>query len=224
MRPLLSILVLIGFVSRGIALEPAADPTLAVVRITSHGASGTVIQTTVGRSWILSCCHMFFGGNGRIDQQLLAKKIIIDGPTQPFAIRKSAEARVVLIDANADLCLIEIDNGPFHYVPVAPKGFKPGKRISSAGYDLMKWPITHVRNTIIGQFSGWTYTTERPSQGRSGGGLFDLDARVLIGVCNGLEVSGEGRGLFVSHQSILLFLSKSQGAGKTLPLQQRCPT
>ncbi len=33
------------------AFEPAADPALAAVRIKSHGASGTVIATTPGKSW-----------------------------------------------------------------------------------------------------------------------------------------------------------------------------
>jgi hypothetical protein len=131
-----------------------------------------------------------------------------------------------MADAKADLSLIELDNGPFHYVPVAHEGFKPGKRISSAGYDLMRCPVTHVPSTIISQINGWTYTKERPIQGRSGGGLFDLDARVLIGVCHGHELSDQGRGLFVSHESVLQFLGKRKppsGTPKT-PVQKLCPT
>ena len=54
----------------GLALALAAgaraqDPTLACVRIKSHGASGTVIATTRGKSWILSCAHMFLDGDNR---------------------------------------------------------------------------------------------------------------------------------------------------------------
>ena len=40
------------------------DPTLAAVRIKSHGASATIIATTEGRSWILGCAHMLTDGNG----------------------------------------------------------------------------------------------------------------------------------------------------------------
>jgi hypothetical protein len=47
------------------------DPTLAGVRIRSHGASGTVIGTTKGKTWILSCCHMFMGHGDQLDPALL---------------------------------------------------------------------------------------------------------------------------------------------------------
>src|SRR5207237_3382704 len=57
---LVAVLARAGTAQTGAA--PASDPALAVVRIKSHGASGTVIATAPGKSWILSCCHMFFGG------------------------------------------------------------------------------------------------------------------------------------------------------------------
>jgi hypothetical protein len=43
--------------------------------------------------------------------------------------------------------------------------------------------------------------------GRSGGGLWDIDAKVLIGVVQGYEVPPWGRrGIYVSHQAVLRFL------------------
>jgi hypothetical protein len=226
MKKVIATLFLAVFTHCSLALEPAADPTLASVRIKSHGASGTIIKTTVSRSWILSCCHIFFGSTGQLDQALISKRLVIDGPVQPHAIQGIAQSRVVLIDPKVDLSLIEIDNGPFNYVPVAPREYRPGRRVSSAGYDLMRWPATHVHNTILGQLSHWTYTKEKPIEGRSGGGLFDLDAKVLIGVCIGYEVSGEGRGLFVSHQSIMRFLNAEtpRSLAPNLPIQKPCPT
>jgi hypothetical protein len=228
-RAPVGLFLLIVLASPSPALEPAGDPALAVVRIKSHGASGTIVATTQGRSWILSCCHMFFGAMDRIDETLLNKRLVIDGPEQPNAAPKRSAARVLAADPLADLSLIEIDNGPFNYIPVAAAGFRPGPNLLSAGYDWMKWPIATRLATIVMESSAWTYTRERPVQGRSGGGLFDLDARVLIGVVNGYELSGQHRGIYVAHAAIVKFMSKSKGRMRPAHDQQRpepprCPT
>ena len=215
--------------ARAAALEPSADPRLAVVRVKSHGASGTIIATAPGQSWILSCAHMFFGPRDTLDDTLLRKKIVIDGPAQPNAPRLLATARLFAVDAERDLSLIEIANGPFNYVPVAPAGFQPGGNLLSAGYDAMKWPVTVRPATILGTLGNWTYTRERPGHGRSGGGLFDVGGKCLIGVVNGYEINGQERGIYVSHESILAFLAKCHGQmtgaprGPPLPVPMPAP-
>jgi hypothetical protein len=191
------------------ALEPAADPALATVRIKSHGASATVIATTDGRSWILGCAHMLTDDAGNPSAAARAKKFSIDGPSQPHAVRKSATgpARLAAWDYKIDLSLLVIDNGPFHYIPVAREGFRPGKNLASVGYDNMAWPVTVKPATIVASVGDTTFTRERPWHGRSGGGLCDRDARVLIGVVQGYELPPWGRrGVYVSHQAILRFL------------------
>jgi hypothetical protein len=193
------------------ALEPSGDPSLAVVRIKSHGASGTIIATAPGKSWILSCAHMFFGEHDTLDDKYTRKRIVIDGPAQPHAPQVLAASRLLAADPDHDLSLIEIANGPFNYVPVAPAGFQPGRNLSSVGYDEMKWPITTRPATILGSVGTWTYTREKPWHGRSGSGLFDLDGKCLVGVVNGYELNGQGRGIYVSHASVLAFLAKYQG-------------
>ena len=130
------------------------------------------------KSWILSCAHMFFGARDTLDDTYTHKKIVIDGPAQPYAMQKLAATRLLAADADHDLSLIEIDNGPFNYVPVAPQGFQPSRNLVSAGYDEMKWPITSKQATILVTMSDWTYTREKPWHGRSGGGLFDLDGNI----------------------------------------------
>src|SRR6516225_11268138 len=101
------------------------DPTLAAVRIKSHGASGTVIGSTKGKTWILSCCHMFMGHGDQLDAALLQKRLVMDGPQQPDAVLKGvASSRVLAYDAKLDLSLIELDNGPFYCIPVAPAAHK----------------------------------------------------------------------------------------------------
>ena len=114
-------------------------------------------------------------------------------------------------DADFDLSLLEIDNGPFQYIPVAPKGFQPGRNVASAGYDNMHWPITQKAATIVGSGDNWTFTREKPWHGRSGGGLFDLDAKRLIGVVNGYEVNHGQRGIYVSHDAVVKFIFAALG-------------
>jgi hypothetical protein len=197
------------------------DPSLAAVRIKSHGASGTIIGTSKGKSWILSCCHMFFGSRDGVDPALLNRSLVMDGPEQPGAVFKGvAGSRVLAHDARLDLSLIELDNGPFFSVPVAAAGHKPG-RLQSQGYDEMRWPVTLKSATFLGSFGTTTYTREKPWHGRSGGGLIDLDARVLIGVVQGYEVTGAERGLYVSLDGIVLFLRRHRP--QLLQIQMQAP-
>ncbi|MBI3406935.1 MAG: trypsin-like peptidase domain-containing protein [Planctomycetes bacterium] len=190
------------------AQAPAAEPAQAVVRIKSHGASGTVIATTEGRSWILSCAHMIMDHHNGLDRAALDRVLKMDGPPQPFAKHPKANARIIAYDLRLDLSLIEIDNGPFRFIPVAKRGYKPGKNIRSLGYDEMKWPITDKTANILGSSGDTTYTVEKPWHGRSGGALVDADASLLIGVVQGYEVYPNSRGLYVSHDAILRFLDK----------------
>ncbi len=160
---------------------------------------------------------MFFGAHDTLDAQLTNKRIVIDGPAQPQASPHLASARLLAADSDHDLSLIEIANGPFHYVPVAPAGFRPGPRLVSVGYDEMKWPITSRPATLLLTVGTWTYTRQKPWHGRSGGGLIDVDAHCLIGVVNGYEMSGQERGIYVSHASILGFLAQNQGPMTNAP-------
>jgi len=96
----------------------------------------------------------------------------------------------------------------------------------------MAWPITMKAATILISQGNTTYTKEKPWHGRSGGGLCDLDAKVLIGVVQGYEVPPWGRrGIYVSHQAILRFLRTQPRAGEQqTPLPRNpfhllpCPT
>ncbi len=189
-------------------IPPAGDPTLAVVRIKSHGASATIVWTTKDKSYLLGCAHMLEDDRGRPSPEVRGRKFVIDGPAQTHAARKLAAARLLAWDHSLDLSLIEIDNGPFHYVPVASKGHKPSRNTRSLGYDNMAWPVTNHLATILSVDGMTTYTREKPWHGRSGGGLIDVEARVLIGVVQGYEVGGGQRGLYVSHAAIVMFLEK----------------
>jgi hypothetical protein len=214
--------------------EPAADPALAAVRLKSHGASATVIATTRGKSWLLGCAHMFLDEEGRPSAALRARRLVLDGPRQPYAVFPGRCAcRLLAWDHDLDLSLLELDNGPFFHVPVAPRGHRPGKRLLSVGYDEMRWPVTRQTATLLQTKGGTTWTAERPWHGRSGGGLFDLGEPgasapgcLLIGVVQGYELEPPQRGLYVSHAAILAFLDRYLPVGPAgprppLPLQRQ---
>jgi len=168
----------------------------------------------------LGCGHMFLDEAGRPSEAERLRPFRIDGPPQPYAEKKRAAARLIAVDHDLDLSLIEIDNGPFYFVPVAKPGHKPGKNIWSLGYDNMAWPVTKKSATLLGTSGNTTYTLEKPWHGRSGGGLIDADSRSLIGVVQGYEVWPNPRGLYVSHSAIVRFLERH---GKFAPAPAETP-
>ncbi len=78
--------------------------------------------------------------------------------------------------------------------------------------------MTKKPATLLGTQGDTTFTVERPWHGRSGGGLIDVDARRLVGVVQGYEIGGRGRGVYISHAAILRFLEKVK-RDRLLPLK-----
>jgi hypothetical protein len=187
------------------AVPPSsANVAQAVVRIPSHGASATVIETRQGHTLLLGCAHAFEGS----DRQ---RPIHLDIPATNAGKPRQAAIRLLDIDYQADLSLMLLSDGPLEYVAtVAPAGHVPGKSILSVGYDEMRWPAQAMAATILGTSATITFTRERPGHGRSGGALLDADRGWLIGVVQGYEVTGQRRGLYVSHGAILRFLARQR--------------
>jgi len=208
---LIAALALFQPAHRASAAPPSTEElTHAVVRLSSHGASATVIATQTGRTLLLSCGHAFRGADR-------AKAILVDAPHPAAGRPKQVGVRLLQVDYEADLSLIELGDGPLPFVaPVAPAGHSPGSHLLSVGFDEMKWPATKKsarlwRGPEGGTDSAVTHTFERPWHGRSGGALLDLDTGHLIGVVSGYEVSGQRRGIYASHGAILRFLSATGG-------------
>jgi hypothetical protein len=171
-------------------------PADAVVRIPSHGCSGTVIASAPGRSYVLTCAHAFDGAD-------LRRPISLDGPAPPGEAGPRAVARVVRIDYRRDLALIEIGRAMPYVCPVAPAPTVGA--CTSVGYDSMRRPAVAQRATVWSTVGALTYTAERPWHGRSGGALIDRSGR-LVGVVQGYEVDHLRRGMYASHPAILEFL------------------
>lgn len=198
-----------------------ADPSWAVVRLPSHGASATVIATAPGKSYLLCCAHAFEGRDR-------TRPIAVDTPSPLAAGPLNPGVRLLAVDYALDLSLIEVAAGPLPYCcPVAPAGHRPSGRVISAGYDEMRLtadgrpPAVRVA-TVLGTSGNVTWTREVPWHGRSGGGLIDADAGVLIGVVQGYEVGGRNRGMYVSHAAVLAFTARAGCPdGRCLPWRQK---
>ena len=161
---------------------------------------------------------MFLDARGNPSETERLRPLRLDGPGQPYAEKKRSAARLVAFDHDLDLSLIEIDNGPFFYIPVAPPGHQPSQNLLSLGYDNMAWPVTNKTATLLLTDGNWTFTREKPWHGRSGGGLIDANARVLIGVVHGYEVKANGRGIYISHAAIRTFLARHWKTDPPAPL------
>ncbi|OAI46872.1 hypothetical protein AYO44_10475 [Planctomycetaceae bacterium SCGC AG-212-F19] len=195
------------------------DAAFAVVRIPSHGASATIIESRQGRTWLLGCAHAFEGP----DRQ---RPIHLDVPSATAGRPRPAVIRLLAVDSQADLSLILLEDGPLPNVaPVAPAGHRPGRAILSVGYDAMQWPAQTAEASILGTGPATTYTRERPGHGRSGGALLDADAGLLVGVVQGYEIGGPRRGMYVSHAAILRFLHRPTAPpARPLAEPRGCPS
>jgi hypothetical protein len=191
------------------ALPLAAASQDAVVQIPSHGCSGTVIATAPNRSLVLTCAHAWEQARDRGTQ------IRIEAPGVNISLFRS-RPRLIGLDRRRDLALIELGYGPFpRYYRVAPRGYGYGLRrrcYYSIGFDGMRQPVTLRHVTVLGSQGAITFTREQPRHGRSGGALVVSDGQVsyLIGVVQGFEVMGQGRGMYASHEAILAFLAESR--------------
>ena len=213
-----------------LAVPGWADPQDAVMRLKSHGASGTVIYSDGTRSLILSCAHMFLDRNNRESAAMRNKPIVMDGTPGATAPTRLGKTRVLAIDSQLDLSLIEVDIAMPYVAPVAAIP-KTGRRLISVGYDDMKWPVTNRPATITQDRGDTTLTREKPWHGRSGGALLDRDTGELVGVVSGygsgrfvFEIAasnrgnwreiGDGYGVYVSHAAILRFVAKTMNSGR----------
>src|SRR5262249_44617621 len=132
--------------------------------------------------------------------------------------QRKAKMRVLKVDADLDLTLIEVDEGPFPVVcPVAPPGHKPSANVGSVGYPDMQWPAAWKAVHILSTQAKIPYTRERPGHGMAGGGLIDLDEKVLLGVTSFYEgpqtrqeILLNFRGGYVSLDACWLFLGGRQ--------------
>jgi hypothetical protein len=198
-----------------LSLRSEAAPKDAVVRITSHGCSGTVFAVKGNRSWIVTCAHAFKGREG-------AMPVVVDAPGARMQVR----GWITKIDHDLDLAMVQVESALPYVCHVAPESFRPS-RCLSVGWDEMKDRQTVQTATVTRHQGTETHTWEKPWEGRSGGALI-FNGR-LAGVVSGYTspgnrqfIPGVNHGIYVSLPAVRGFLWPS-GTGQAqvaLPVRQ----
>jgi hypothetical protein len=186
--------------SRGSAV--GAEPADAVVAITSHGCSGTVIATGPEETWLLTCGHAFRG-------QDRSRPLAIDVPSPAGSPSRRPGSRpsIFKLSEEDDLCLIRLGVGPLPYfLPVAEQQPAVGARVYAVGYVRMEKPATTQTTRLVAIGEHWQNTYTKPIPGMSGGPLVDEQGGGLVGTCTGYEAGRGGRGMFVRLALIRRFL------------------
>ena len=174
----------------GIERAEAATVRLRVHDGNGFGAgTGTIIDTNGEYALVLTCGHLFREnqGKGKVEADLF-----IHGQT------KTVLGEVLDFDADdRDIALVQIKPGfQVQPVPLLSKGQAPqkGQRVFSSGCDRGDDPSR--RDTRITGVNKYVHNTSNIEiqgahiDGRSGGGLFDEQGR-LLGVCNAADYKGD---------------------------------
>jgi len=159
--------------------------------------SGTIIDAREGEALILTCAHVFRDsqGKGKIEVDLFG----------PCAGQRVA-GRLISYDLDRDVGLLSIRTpGPVATAPVAPPGYLvgPDSPVVSVGCNNGDRPSAR-RSRVASLNKVLRPPTLKvaglPVEGRSGGGLFSAEGKV-IGVCYAADPR-DGEGLYAALESI----------------------
>lgn len=170
-------------------------------KVTSYG-TGTVIDSRDGQALVITCGHLFRDTQGKGPVVVEAFDSIA-GRAQPAG---EVRAQVISYDLNRDVALVGIwPERPVKVARIAPRGCKisRGDRVVSIGCSNGQDPTavsSHV--TALDRYQGPPNieASGAPVEGRSGGGLFNMQGE-LIGVCFAADPEAN-EGLYAALESI----------------------
>jgi thiol-disulfide isomerase/thioredoxin len=187
--------------------DPMAASTR--IRITDKSGinygSGTIIDSRVGQTLILTCGHIF----RELKAESLVEIDVFSGGRSETYVGKP-----VRWDLEADVGLISIPtDAPLACARMAPAGYRvlKGSAVQSVGCGGGANPsLQDLQVTALNRYRGpdTIECTGVPQQGRSGGGLFSADGRV-IGVCMAADPR-DSRGLYAGLKAVHDFLDQCQ--------------
>jgi thiol-disulfide isomerase/thioredoxin len=201
------------------------EPLDASVRIRvadesgSNFGSGTIIDSRVGRTAILTCGHIFRPHKTNGKESAVPKSVEVD-IFLPNGQSVTYVGKVVDYDLDGDVGLVTIPTaGILPMTPLAPLNEAPAVNapLMSIGCGGGENPSAEpVRATALNRYDGPDNIecTGVPMQGRSGGGLFD-DHGQLVGVCIAADQEGR-RGLYAGMPPIQQLLARA-GLKHVLP-------
>ena len=167
----------------------------------SYG-TGTIIDARSGEALVITCGHLFRDskGKGAIMVELFA--------ATPEGVRVVEQVPATLVDYNLDRDIGLVSIKPAGAVRVAPVAstdtlIDRGDRVTSVGCDHGKDPTAlATRVTNVDRYQGPPNIEAggAPVEGRSGGGLFNAEGK-LVGVCFAADYEGN-EGLYTALASI----------------------
>lgn len=190
--------------------SPIASSTRVCVTNRKNGSnlgSGTIISSEIGQTYILTCGHVFRDFDPQTSLIEVDFFVNIDEKPVTFV------GKLVKSDLKADVGLIAIPTDtPLPVTPVVGPDFqlKPRDSVLSIGCGGGEVPSEqHLAVTRINRYSGPhnIECTGLPEQGRSGGGLFSPDGKV-IGVCTAADKQDQ-RGIYAGFQAIHRLLDQT---------------
>lgn len=183
----------------------AASVRLRVQDPKGHSVgSGTIVDARGGQALIVTCGHIFRDskGQGRIEVDLFAP-----------GCEPKAEGRLISYDLERDVALVQI--APGGTPPVVPLAapetrFAVGDPVFNVGCNNGDDPT--LRESYISGIDKYLgppniEAAGQPVEGRSGGGLFTADGR-MIGVCNAADPA-DNEGLYAALASIHAELARA---------------
>jgi hypothetical protein len=199
------------------AVPTTSDPLAASVRIrirdpqgVNYG-SGTVIESRIGHTIVLTCGHIFrdLGSDASIEVDVFAsEKDRRANRSETFV------GRVLRYDLEADVGLLTIaTDSPLPTCRMAgtTQTVARNETVFSVGCGGGESPTKQkISVTALNRYLGPDNIecTGVPLQGRSGGGLFDADGRV-IGVCVAAD-SRDQRGLYAGTKAVHALLDQAK--------------
>lgn len=202
-------------------------PTVLVRKGRSQG-TGSVIASVPDETLILTVAHVVLDP-GELTVELHRYNLGLERgrPAASGTWPKVLNAKVLALDRPADLAIVRISGMvALPYVAqlaLDEPGPAPGTVVTSLGIDwathLSSWQAHIVREVNLDTFDEghgrpFLLIDQRPEHGRSGGGLFLTDGR-LVGVCVGRTETSRGRhlGVFASSKSIERLVAEHKLAG-----------
>lgn len=189
-------------------------PTV-IVRKGSAQGSGTLIAGPEGAAFVLTAAHVV-ADVGPIKVELHRYNLGLEDIEKPGGWPRRLSARVLARDVAGDVAVLKVEGaGELPYLArLADLDDLPrvGAKVTSIGIDqgtkFRGWDTEIKSLATMTRSEGdprlFLMTAHAPDHGRSGGGLFDVDGR-LMGVCVGrIEPNEGGRpiGLFASGLTV----------------------
>lgn len=187
--------------------QQRAMPASVRLRVEDPGGhsygSGTIIDVHGDEALVMTCAHIFRDSDGK--GKILVDLFLPGG-------HRGVTGTLIRYDMKRDVALVSIRPGtPIEPMRMVGADYQPsiGERVFSVGCDRGGLPSLQESRLIgINRLLGPPnlHVAGRPVDGRSGGGLFTADGR-LIGVCNFADPGDENdasddAGIFAAYGSL----------------------